>query len=323
MEWLRNYIVNKQILYNTINEVRVRKTAVELELLRQVGELASEAHCFVIQNLKPGMSEFHIQSLFRFYNSFYMQSIVPYGEICAAHKGGAILHYTHNDQEVNDGNMLLFDGGARVHHYCSDITTTWPVNGKFTEKQAAWYNIVLKASRAVFAMAKPGVHWQDCHIMAEKTILQGLIDIGILQNGTMEEMWENRVSYSFMPHGLGHYIGIYTHDFIGDRAKEGIKKPIPKQSLRVFRVLEEGMCLTNEPGCYIIRGLLKEAKEDEKINKYFNWDLIEEYAKEVMATRIEDNFVITATGYERYTDLPRTVQAIEACHRGEEWKNLN
>ena len=323
MGWLKNHMVNKQILYDTINEVRIRKTEDELVMLRQVGELGSEAHCFVMQNMKPGMSEAHIQSLFRFYNSYYMQSLVPYGEICAAHKNGAILHYINNDATVQDGEMLLFDGGARVNHFCSDITTTWPVNGKFTEKQAAWYNIVLKANRAVFAMVKPGVHWQDCHIMAEKTILQGLIDLGILQGGTMEEMWEDRVSYYFMPHGLGHYIGIYTHDFKGDKRLEDIKKPIPKQSLRVYRVLEEGMCLTNEPGCYVIRGLLKEAKEDEKIAKYFNFDLIEEYAKEVMATRIEDNFVVTKDGHERYTNLPRTTQAIEACIRGEDWKHLN
>jgi Xaa-Pro dipeptidase len=160
--------------------------------------------------------------------------------------------------------------------------------------------------------------------LAEKTILQGLIDLGVLQNGTMEEMWEKRVSWYFMPHGLGHYIGIYTHDYQGDQAKENIRKPIPNQSLRVNRVLEAGMCMTNEPGCYVIRGLLAEAKADAEVEKYFNWEVLEEFAKEVQACRIEDDFVITEDGNENYTCyLPRTVAAIEACHAGLEWAHLN
>jgi len=276
-----------------------------------------------MQNMKPGMNEQHISSLFRLYVGFYKDAKIPYGEIGATGKNGATLHYQTNDQQINDGDCILFDGGCRIHHFCSDITTTWPVNGKFTERQAKWYNMVLKASRTVFENVKIGVHWQDMHNLAEKTILQGLIDLGVLHNGEMEEMWQKRVSYYFMPHGLGHYIGIYTHDFKGDPKHENNRKDISKQSLRINRVIEENMCLTNEPGCYIIRELLKEAKGIEDINKYFNWEVLDEYAKEIMACRIEDDFVVTKDGAESYTYLPRSVEAIEACLRGEDWKELN
>lgn len=178
---------------------------------------------------------------------------------------------------VSDGDMMLFDGGARVNHYCSDITTTWPVNGKFTEKQANWYRNVLSASRAVFAKVKPGVHWQDCHNLAEQTICQGLLDMGILQGATCHELCEKRVINAFMPHGLGHYIGIYTHDLKGDPYKEDERKNIKKQYIRISRFLEEGMCLTNEPGCYIIEPMLKILRGDDTLKGYVNWELLAAY----------------------------------------------
>jgi Xaa-Pro dipeptidase len=155
--WMSGYLVNKQVLYSTINEVRVHKTSDDLDLLRQVGKLGCEGHIFVMQNMKPGMSESHVQSLFRLYGGYNMKSGVPYGEIAAAGGNGARLHYQTNMDDVNDGDMILFDGGFRVNMFCSDITTTWPVNGKFTEKQAKWYNMVLAASKAVFGLAKPGI----------------------------------------------------------------------------------------------------------------------------------------------------------------------
>jgi Xaa-Pro aminopeptidase len=144
--WLQKFIVNQNILYSTMNETRVRKTADEVALLKQVGQLASDGHIFVMRNLKPGMSESHVQSLFRFYNGWYMDSKTPYEEIAAIGGNGAILHYKTNDDILKDGEMVLFDGGAKVHHFCSDITSTWPLNGKFTQRQAEWYNVVLKAS---------------------------------------------------------------------------------------------------------------------------------------------------------------------------------
>jgi Xaa-Pro dipeptidase len=176
---------------------------------------------------------------------------------------------------------------------------------------------------AVFNAAKPGVNWQDLHILAEKTVIEGLLALGVLVGGTVQELWEKRISYYFMPHGLGHYIGIYTHDLKGDHAKEDMRKPIEKQSLRVYRILEEGMCLTNEPGCYIIEGLHEEARQCEDVNQHINWEKLDEYRPEIMACRIEDNFVVTKDGCEKYTFLPRTVEAIEACYRGEEWASLN
>ena len=316
------YVQNLTTLYSLINECRVKKTPDEMAQMHQVGDQASKAHVFVMRNLKAGMSEMHAAVLLRFWNGFHMGSTTPYGEIAATKQNGAVLHYHNNSDTLSDGDMFQFDAGARVHHFCSDITTTWPISGKFTEKQKKWYNNVQNANLNVKKSIKPGVHWQDMHCLAEKTILEGQLEQGVQQGATAQELWEKRLSWYFMPHGLGHYIGIYTHDFQGNPYKENEKRPIKNQSIRVHRVLEENMCLTNEPGCYIIWEHLKELKNDEDLSKYVNWKVLEEYSKEIMACRIEDDQCVTADGCEYFTKLPRTVEQIEACLRNENWEHL-
>lgn len=112
---------------------------------------------------------------------------------------------------MKDGDLVLTDQGHYVHHYASDITNCFPVNGKFTQKQKEIYDLVLKANREVFAAVKPGVNWKDMHIKAEFIILEGLKSLGLL-NGDVEEMQKKRIGYIFMPHGLGHLIGLDCHD---------------------------------------------------------------------------------------------------------------
>ena len=131
------------------------------------------------------------------------------------------------------------------------------------------------------------------HELAEKTLVAGLLELGILQNATAEVLFEKRLSYYFMPHGLGHYLGLYVHDMKGDPQKENNKKHVEKQYVRVYRVLEENMILTNEPGIYFIEEILAEAKADKELSEYINWEKIGEYKKEVYGVRIEDNMVIT------------------------------
>lgn len=319
-DWFSKFNVNYGALYPTINEIRVRKVEEEVRLMKESCRISSEAHQFVMRNIKPGMNEVHAQSLFRFSSQFWSYEAYPaYEEICATGNNGTVLHYHKNNTDMKDGDMFLIDAGTRYNRYCSDITCTYPVNGKFTQKQKQIYDIVLKANRDVIAAIKPGVHWQDLHHISEKIIIQGLVDLGIVR-GEVEELWKKRASYVFYPHGLGHYIGIYVHDLKGDPRLENDKKPIKRQALRVTRRLEAGMCLTVEPGLYFIEGLLNQAKESLELKDCIDWDKLAEFRKEIQAVRIEDDIHVTETGAEVLTHLPRTTEEIEKCMAGEEWQ---
>lgn len=319
-EWLGKYNVNTTALYPTFNEVKLHKSEEELILLREAARIGSEAHVFVLQNVKPGINESHIQTLFRFYCGMHGPTVsVPYGEICAAGKNAAILHYTLNSERITDGKMVLVDAGTKINGYCSDITVTFPINGKFTEKQKGIYDIVLSAHQHVRSIVKAGVHWQDVQNEAEKKVLEGLLALGLIKGGSVEELWKKRISYYFFPHGVGHYIGTYVHDLLGDPAKENEKRNIPKQNLRVHRRLEASMVLTNEPGIYFIDRLIQSAKDDSTIAEHFNFDLIAQYAAEVPGVRIEDMLIINANGCEALTKVPRTTEEIEKCMSHQAW----
>jgi len=222
---------------------------------------------------------------------------------------------------------MLTDQGHSFHHYCSDVTISFPVNGRFTEKQAAIYNIVLKASRAVFAKLAPGVDWVECHKLAERTVLSGLVDLGLL-TGSIDEMMEKRIGFLFMPHGLGHFIGLDTHDVGGYLGNTPKRSNMPGlANLRTARIIEAGMVITIEPGCYFRDFLLDgEVPSDfyEFDTSYLNRDLLREYQNEVSGVRIEDCVLVTDTGNENLSyDIPRTVPQIEACMASQEnWREL-
>jgi len=190
------------------------------------------------------------------------------------------------------------DMGQAFLGYGADITCCYPTNGVFTEKQKLIYNLVLKANRTVMAQLKPGVKWPDMHILAEKVLLEGLIELGIVK-GDIDDMLDNRVCFVFFPHGLGHLLGLDAHE-VGSYLphhpprsdKWGLK------NLRFARELEEGLVLTVEPGCYFIKSLLVTRDVDIGIDvdKYVNVDKAMEYAQEVAGVRIEDNVVITSDG---------------------------
>lgn len=245
----------------------------------------------------------------------------PYEEICAAGKNAAVLHYKTNRSDLVDGEMLLLDAGVKLNYYCSDITTTIPINGKFNERQKNIYNLVLETNRMAIRQIRVGVNWQELQIAAEKNILRGLVLLGLLNDEDIDEMWQNRVIYYFFPHGLGHYIGVYTHDIPGNPHLENEARPIKKMNLRVKRRLEAGMCLTVEPGIYFIDNLLDEARRSDDVKDYFNWEVVGGYAQDVTGgVRIEDMIHVTHSGAEILTDhLPRTVEEIEGVMAGGQW----
>lgn len=309
---LSKFQVDDKKFYEYACESRVHKRPEEVELIKQAIALGSMAHLSAWKYVKPKMTEMQLSNHIYAFNKFYGNAKIGYENIVGAGKNGATLHYVpSNHVEFEIGQLVLIDAGARVNGYNSDLTRTFPVNGTFSKKQKEIYNIVLKAQSNVFDQVKPGVSWQDMHILAENTIVEGLLDLGILK-GDLKEMIANRMAFYFMPHGLGHYLGLYVHDLPGLNEKENDWTPYEKMYLRVHRKLEADMVLTNEPGCYFNEDLLNIAFEDEKVKGYIQKDVLDSYMREVGGVRIEDNFLVTKDGYEILSNnLPRTVEEIE------------
>ncbi|CAJ0562793.1 unnamed protein product, partial [Mesorhabditis spiculigera] len=310
------FTIDNDALYPVIAELRVFKTDLELEVLRYASKIASDAHKAVMKHIKPGLFEYQCESLFR-HTSYYTGGCRHLAYTCIAASGcnGSILHYGHanapNSKEVKDGDMCLFDMGPEYNCYTSDITTSFPVNGKFTEKQKIIYNAVLDANRTVLREAKIGVKWADMHRLSEKVILTHLTNAGLL-HGDVDAMVEARLGAVFMPHGLGHFMGLDVHDcggYLGD-AEPRYKVPGLK-SLRTTRTLRERMVITIEPGCYFIDFLLDGAFADPKLSQFMNKEKIAEY-RGSGGVRIEDDVVIWEKGNENMSQVPRTVEEIEA-----------
>uniref|UniRef100_A0AC34QP62 Aminopeptidase P N-terminal domain-containing protein n=1 Tax=Panagrolaimus sp. JU765 TaxID=591449 RepID=A0AC34QP62_9BILA len=314
---LSKFKVDLETLYPVFAECRVTKTDLELDVMRYATKIATDAHKEVMRKIKPEMYEYQMESLFR-HVSYFTGGCrhLAYTCIAATGENGAVLHYGHanapNEKLIKNGDMCLFDMGPEYNCYASDVTCSFPCNGKFTEKQKVVYNAVLAASRAVSENARPGVRWTDMHLLAERKILEHLKEAGIVV-GDVDEMLKKRMGAIFMPHGLGHLIGLDVHDqggYLGD-AIPRIKEPGLK-SLRTTRTLKERMAITIEPGCYFIDTLLDQALNDDKLKGFLNKDVLETY-RGIGGVRIEDDVVIWKDRVENLSaDLPRTVEEIEA-----------
>uniref|UniRef100_A0A8C0Q303 Xaa-Pro dipeptidase n=2 Tax=Canis lupus familiaris TaxID=9615 RepID=A0A8C0Q303_CANLF len=238
--------------------------------------------------------------------------------ICGSGENSAVLHYGHagapNDRTIQDGDMCLFDMGGEYYCFSSDITCSFPANGKFTADQKAIYEAVLRSCRAVMSAMKPGVWWPDMHRLADRVHLEELVRIGIL-NGSIDAMVQAHLGAVFMPHGLGHFLGIDVHDVGGyPEGVERIDEP-GLRSLRTARHLEPRMVLTVEPGLYFIDHLLDEALADPARACFFNREVLQRF-RGFGGVRIEEDVVVTDSGMELLTCVPRTVEEIEACMAG-------
>lgn len=326
----KEIVTNDSILFPVLAECRVIKSEMELDLVRYCTEITSLAHAFTMKNMKHGMMEYQGESLFRHFVYYYFGARhIGYTAICGCGPNGAVLHYGHagapNNRQLQNGDICLFDMGAEYMCYGSDVTCSFPISssGKFSDEQRVVYEGVLNAQRAVISMLKPGVSWLDCHVVAEREIVKALVKLEIVLPGkamTVDDLVEMRLGAVFMPHGLGHFIGIDTHDVGGylpghpDRSSEpGLK------SLRTARVLKAGMTLTVEPGCYFINHLIDEAiKDGAKFKQFLNVQLLNKF-RNFGGVRLEDVVAITQDGCENFTVCPRTVAEVEHVMNGGKW----
>ncbi|XP_072236251.1 xaa-Pro dipeptidase-like isoform X2 [Leuresthes tenuis] len=314
-EGISRFKVNNTLLHPVIVECRLVKTDMELEVLRYTNRISSEAHKMIMKHVKPGQKEYEMESLFQHYcyNKGGMRH-TSYTCICGTGNNSSILHYGHagapNDKQIEDGDMCLFDMGGEYYCYSSDITCSFPANGKFTPNQRAIYEAVLKSSRTVMAAIKPGVKWSEMHRLADRVHLEELVKMGIL-HGSVEDMLKVHLGSIFMPHGLGHLLGIDVHDVGGyPEGVERIDEP-GLRSLRMGRPVQERMVLTVEPGIYFINHLLDQALANPAQSCFINNQVLARF-RGFGGVRIEDDIAVTASGVELLTCVPRTVEEIEA-----------
>ncbi len=212
--------------------------------------------------------------------------------------------------------------GAEYFCYGSDVTCSYPSNGKFSNSQRIVYEGVLNAQRRVIDMLKPGVSWLACHEAAEAEILIALQHLGVVVKGeaTIEELVEKRLGAIFMPHGLGHFIGIDTHDVGGYLPGHQPRIALSGlRSLRTCRVVQPNMTLTIEPGLYFIDHLIDEAiSEKSPLSQYLNVDTLNDY-RGFGGVRLEDVVQVTDDGCENYTICPRTIEEVEMVMSGGKW----
>ncbi|GJQ80768.1 putative manganese ion binding protein [Trypoxylus dichotomus] len=308
---IQDFTLDRVTLYHVIIELRTFKTEYELEVMRYVSKITSEAHKSVMAMSKPGTYEYQSEAQFLFYiYSFGGCRHAAYTSSCASGRRSAIIHYgdasSPSDGQIKDGDMCCYDMGGQYFGYASDITCSFPANGKFTHDQKMVYNVVLKACMETEAACKPGVMWYDVYCLGLRTILEGLKAGGILK-GTVDDMMDAGIGRIFQPHGLGHLIGLDVHD-VGDA--------LPcyrtlKRTIRFERPLEKGMVFTIEPGCYFIDQLLDEVLADPEKVDFFDTHVLKRF-RHMGGIRIESVYVLTDKGLENISpDLPRTVEEIE------------
>lgn len=303
-------------------ELRVIKTPAELDVLRYATKISSDAHKVVMRAIRPGMKEYQCESIFLNHVYFYGGCRhVCYSCIACSGESGSVLHYGHagapNDQPVCDGDMVLFDMGAEYYRFCSDVTVSYPVNGKFTQKQKGIYNAVLDARNAVIREARPGVCWKDMHLLANRVMLEGLQKVGIIRGSIDDMMAVNLAGRVFQPCGLGHFIGLDTHD-VGGYLPGQPERPVGSglRSLRTARHLKANMAITIEPGCYFIEHLMDEAYSNLELKNFIVKEEMEKY-RDFGGVRIEDDVIIHPDHVEVMNDVPRTIEEIEAWMAGE------
>jgi len=310
----REFTVDTDSLRDALTYCRCIKTEGELDLLREAARINNIAHLEVMKALKPGMYEYEMKALFDYHQVKNGLLQDAYNGIHAGGENSAVLHYVDNNEKINSGDLYLVDAGYEKEGYASDVTRTYPANGRFSGDQAAIYQIVLNTLNKSIELVKPGVKMEDLHLAACRIMLHGLKDLKIIK-GDIDEMMEQNIFALFFPHGLGHFLGLDTHDVGGyPQGVERIDRP-GVRFLRVRRELMPGMVITIEPGIYFIPALLKPALENEEQAKYLNEKRIKSLFN-FGGIRIEDNLIITEDGYENLTDVPKEIKEIENVMRG-------
>lgn len=270
-----------------LSRQRLVKDSHEQDIMRQAGHIAAQGHCEAMRRVQPGQAERSLEAeLLRVFLQGGAQS-TAYETIVATGANACVLHHRAGHSTIKDGDLILIDAGCELHGYASDITRTFPANGRFSGPQAALYDIVLAAQAAAVSLTRPGESFNAGHDAAVKVLSQGLIDEGILK-GSLADVIETRSYQPFYMHRTGHWLGLDVHD-VGPYRLTELEGEEPD-----WRPLEPGMVLTIEPGLYI-------RPTDGVSDKFWN-----------IGIRIEDDALVTDQGCELMTrGVPVERAAIE------------
>lgn len=269
-------------LKHLLHEQRLFKSAAELNLMREAARITAGAHVRAMRACAPGMTELALEA--ELHHEFLVNGAraPAYPSIVGGGANACVLHYVANADVLRDGDLVLIDAGCEYQHYASDITRTFPVNGRFSAPQQALYEIVLEANRQAIASCRPGVHFMTPHETAVHVMTAGLIELGLL-DGTVEEAVAGGAHRQFCPHNTSHWLGSDVHD-VGDYRVGG-----------AWRELEPGMVLTIEPGIYIPPSVRTVPARWRGIG-----------------IRIEDDVAIVRGGHEVLTEAaPKSVADVE------------
>jgi len=268
-----------------LDAMRLVKDAEELRLMRRAAAISSAAHARAMARARPGQYEYQVEAELAHEFLQHGAQAVAYASIVASGPNACVLHYRDNNRQMQDGDLLLIDAGCEYQGYASDITRTFPVNGRFSAEQRAVYEVVLAAQLACLDAVRPGAPFHDYHKVAERVLAQGFIDLGLCK-GSLEEVLESGAYKQFYMHRAGHWLGMDVHDAGLYQLKGSSQTLVP------------GMVLTVEPGAYI-------RPADNVPERFWN-----------IGVRIEDDVLVTADGIENLTAAaPKSVAAVEAACR--------
>jgi Xaa-Pro aminopeptidase len=265
-----------------LHEMRLIKSADEVELMQRAADIAAEAHREAMKAARPGMKEYEIEALIEFIFRRSGAAAPAYTSIVGSGPNATVLHYINNDATLRDGDLLLVDAGAEYQGYASDITRTFPVNGRFTEAQRDIYDLVLRTQVDCVRRARPGVRMEELKSHSIEMLTEGMVSLGLL-TGEPQKLIEEKKYEQFYMHGLGHFLGIDVHD-VGRYYNDGES-----------RRLEPGMVITVEPGLYV-------AENTEGIPEKYRG----------IGVRIEDDVLITEDGQRVLSSkVPKQPEEIE------------
>lgn len=306
--------VSQELIAATV-KLRSVKEEVEIQEIEKAVDIAYEMHTTAMKMAQPGVIE---QEIAGTVEGISLAKGGPVSFPVILSVNGQILHNHYHGNILTEGRMMVTDAGAEIQtHYASDITRTVPVGGKFNQRQKEVYQLVLDANMKAIENTKPGITNKELHLMAVTTIANGLKDLGIMK-GDIDEAVKQGAHALFMPHGLGHMLGLDVHDMEGlGENNVGYDEEIQRSTqfglsgLRLGRRLQEGFVFTIEPGCYFIPKLIDQWKAENKFTEFLNYDKLETY-KDFGGIRIEDDILVTANGHRVLgKPIPKTVEEVE------------
>ncbi len=301
-------------LGKALAELRRAKDSVELDRMTRAVDAAVAGHLAAQRLARHGLTERALQ--IEMEAEFFRQggARTAYGSIVGSGPNSAILHGTPGERVMSAGELVLIDAGAEIEGYASDVTRTFPVSAEFSGIQRDLYNVVLAAQQEAIKAAGPGVEYKSLHLQASATIAQGLVDAGILR-GSVEDLVAADAHALFFSHGLGHMLGLSTHDCGGYLEGRVPEDRFGLAYLRADLPLAPGYVVTIEPGVYFVPALLNDPARRERYAEMVDWDVVDEML-DFGGIRIEDDVLITADGNEVMSDaLPSAAAEIEAIRR--------